>query len=214
MKTHSPAVIQNWCMKFHFHVKAFGVHTHNCFDFCPSPGNSKGFTCGDDTIVQQCDVPLLLKPKLCLWLSLIHAALQDVFPLAGTNKHQIVQKQHGQGCEALFHLIRTTHPAHHPHPMAQMQDCPEQLDKQSIVDFFNTFLQFPHLQAFIEDVSLNLNDPCKWEGFILSLKRGGDLLNLMCKDCHSINQAKLARHQQGNLVSTLKEARQRLPALS
>ena len=135
---HIPAAIWDWCMKFHFHAKAFSVCVHNCFDFQPLTGDPKGFTCGDDTIVQQCNAPLLLKPKLCLWSLLIHAALQATFPTAGTNKHQIVQQQHGHGYEALFDLIQTTHPAHHLHPMTQAQDCPKQLEKQTISDFFNT----------------------------------------------------------------------------
>ena len=105
LKTHSPAVLRDWHMKFHARAKACGVCFHNCFDFRPLTGDPKGFTCGDDTLAEQHDAPPLLKSKLGFWLSLIHAALQDVFLTSGTNKCRIVQRQHGLGCEAPFDLI-------------------------------------------------------------------------------------------------------------
>ena len=63
-KTHSPATIRAWYMKFHAHAQAYGVYVHNYFDFRPLTGDPKGFTCGDDTLVEQCNVPLLLESKL------------------------------------------------------------------------------------------------------------------------------------------------------
>ena len=105
-KIHTAATVQEaWCFQFHAHVGASSICVHNHFDFCKLTNNPEGFTCGDDAIVQQHDAPLLLKPKLCLWSLLIHAALQAAFPLTGTNKCCIVQRQHGLGCEALFDLI-------------------------------------------------------------------------------------------------------------
>ena len=104
-KKHSPAVICDEHMKFHAHARARGIHAHNCFNFCPLTGDPRGFTCRDNTLVQQHDVPLLLESTLRLWSLLIHAALQDVFPTTSTDKHCIIQQQHGLGHKALFDLI-------------------------------------------------------------------------------------------------------------
>ena len=207
-------ILRDWHIKFHAHAKACGVCVHNHFDFRPLTGDPKGFTCGDDALAEQCDVPPLLESKLSLWSSLIHAALQDVFSTSGTNEHRIVQRQHGLGCEAPFDLIRVYHPSCDLHPTLQTKDRPSQRDKQTVSDFFNKCTPHLRLRAHVENISANLNNPQERDTFVGSLKRGKELSDLTCDERASNDPAKMMKCQQGNLVSTLEEVSQRLPPLS
>lgn len=213
-KPHSPAILRGWYIKFHAHAKAYGIYVHNYFDFRPLTGDPKGFTCGDDTLVEQYDVPLLLESKLGLWSLLIHAALQDIFSISGTNEYRIVQRQHGLGYEALFDLIRVYHPSYDLYPTLQTKDRPSQQDKQTISDFFNEYILHLRLRAYVENISANLNNPQERDTFIGSLRGGKEILDLTYDERASNNPAKMMKYQQGNLVPTLEEVSQRLPPLT
>ena len=58
------------------------THTHNCFDFRPLPGESKGFACGDDTIVQQHTHPCFLNQSFAFGprSSMLHCKLCSLWP--------------------------------------------------------------------------------------------------------------------------------------
>ena len=139
-KTQTPTVICNWCMKFHAHAQARRIHVCDCFDFCPlTGGNPKGNTCGDDTLAQQCNIPLPLELKLWLWLLLTHTALQNVFSTSCANECCIIQRHHGLGRKAFFDPIGIHHLAHNLHPPALHQKFSLTAPRTSSMNTFTAF---------------------------------------------------------------------------
>ena len=119
----------------------------------------RGFICGDDTDSTLYNVPCLLE-RLQEWDSTIHAALQDIFCLPGTNEYQIIQNKHGRGYEALFDIICSDHLEHDKYPSLLIKDRPAQQECQSISDYFNEYVNYLKLSTYCTDVSVNLKN-CK-----------------------------------------------------
>lgn len=210
-KMHNASSIREWYYQFHAHARTYGLYVHNYYDFRKLSGDPKGFTCGDDTANTQCDVPRLLEPSLRLWSSTIHAALQDVFSTVGSNEYKIVNRRHGLGYEALFDLLRTNHPEHDTYPSLLIKDRPSQKDRQTIADYYNEYLNYLKLRAYLSPIAVNLNDVQEREIFIGSLQRGYDILTITYDDRNSADPTKQAMYTQGNLVATLEAAAKRLP---
>ena len=89
-----------------------------------------------------------------------------------------------------------------------------QQDKQTVSDFFNECTPHLQLRACVENISADLNNPQERDAFIGLLKRGKEIADLTHDEQASDNPAKMMKCQQGNLVSTLEEALQRLPPLT
>ena len=163
----------------------------------------KGFTCGDDTDSTLYDVPCLLESCLREWDSIIHAILQDIFSAPGTNKYKIIQNKHGKEYELLFDIICPDHPEYHTYPLLLICERPMQGDCQSISDYFNAYVNYLKLSAYLTNASINLNDSCKREIFIGNLCEGKEFLDKKYDKRNSNDPTKHAMYQQGNLIGRL-----------
>ena len=209
-KVHDSQTIRDWYYKFHGHAKQYGIYVHNYFDFRKLSGDPKGFTCGDDTDNVLFDVPRLLESRLREWDSTIHAALQDIFSTAGSAEYKIVQNKHGKGYEALFDIIRPNHPEHDTYPSLLIKDKPVQRKRQSITDYFNEYVNYLKLSAYLTDVSINLNHDRERETFIGNLRQGREFLDKTYDERHSNDPIKRSMYLQGNLVGTLESVAKRI----
>ena len=201
--TYSPAIIRRWYMKFHQHAHAFGIYVHNYYDFRPNPSDLKGFTCGDDDDAKLHDLPAMYGIRLDAWGSLIHSALANVFTQASTQEYSIVANHHSAGYEALFALIRTSHPSYAIHKSSLLSDRPRQSRSQSIASYFNTYVDYMQLHAFLEGNTSNLDNAYELECFIGHLRDGQQYLVKTHDERRSSNTAILAKYKQNQIVITL-----------
>ena len=149
------------------------------------------------------DAPQLLEPRLREWDSTIHAALQDIFSTTGLTEYKIVQNKHEKGYKALFDIICPNHPEHDTYPSLLIKDRPIQREWQSITDYFNKYVNYLKLSAYLTDVSINLNHNRERETFIGNLQQGCKFLDKTYNERHSNNPTKRAMYLQGNLVGML-----------
>ena len=78
-----------------------------------------------------------------------------------------------------------------------------QRKRQSITDYFNEYVNYLKLSAYLTDVSINLNHDRECETFIGNLRQGRKFLDKTYDERHSNGPTKRAMCLQGNLVGTL-----------
>ena len=99
-------------------------------------------------------------------------------------------------------------------PLCRQRINPLSVKSKTISNFFNECPQHLCLCACVESISANLNNPQEQDALIGSLKCVKEILDLTHDEQASNNPAKMAKHQQGNVVLTLEEVSQRSPLLA
>ena len=79
-----------------------------------------------------------------------------------------------------------------------------QHEQQSIADYFNEYVNYLKLSAYLRDLSINLNHDREREMFLGNLQQGCEFLDKTYNnERHSNNPTKHAMYLQGNLVGML-----------
>ena len=105
------------------------------------------------------------------------------------------------------------HPIFQTYKMSLTKRKPEQSTKQTISEFFNQYLDYLQLRAFIENNPNNLNDEDELESFMLNLQHSTQYLELTYLDRHSPNTSISGMFSQNQLVATLETYSHRVNAL-
>ena len=120
---------------------------------------------------------------------------------------------HGQGYEALYELIRYQHPLFVSYPSTLVANRPSQRNHQSIREYFNDYMDFMHLRAYIDDDGRTLNLDSELETFISRMKNGDLYLEKTYDERHSNNPHVQHKYTQEQIVATLEEFTPRVKVL-
>eukprot|EP00980_Cylindrotheca_fusiformis_P000503 scaffold121_cov92-Cylindrotheca_fusiformis.AAC.1 len=97
----------------------------------------------------------------------------------------IVKSCDGDGYRALKAIIFQSHPAFHPQPATLVTAYPRQRNDSSLLEYYQLFLDFQQLRAYIHDIELTLDSDSELDVFIKNAKYG-EYLNRVTRDERTI----------------------------
>ena len=114
LRAEEPAEVRRWYRAIVGRAKEFHLYVHPYYNFRREVNHNRGFTVGDDF---PDDVPKRYETAIDEWGTLLHMAMcQDkIIPdSCGKMKATVINFEEGKGYEALWGVVRSTHPNNLP----------------------------------------------------------------------------------------------------
>jgi len=197
-KDDSPAGVRTWYRNFTMHCMDHGYYCHPLWLFRKNHGGEPGFTFGDTT---DDDLPKNTITSIRNMRQAVYRVLQrhDMFP-PPSRFHHIVSNCHGDGYTALKNILFHCHPAFHPQPSIMIKSYPSQ-GRESLLQYYNAFLDFLQMRAYIANIDTSLADKNELDLFINGTRYSA-YLNRVTREERT--QSTLQhRYAPGQIVETL-----------
>ena len=162
------------------------------------------FTYGDDTDLEQFDIPGKFRVLMDYWTTQIWSALSKshVFP-ANSPIKMAVETNWSKGYDALRAIIVPNQSLVIEQPSVLIRETPKQLESHSICSYFSKYVDFLVLRVFIEDNPNNIDTKGEMDKFLSGLTHY-DVLNSMCRQERRSGDPKLEqKYTQGQIMTTL-----------
>lgn len=177
-KDDSHQGLRSWYQTFMRHCMDNGFYVHPFYCFRKDHGGAWGFTAGND---DDDDLPLRMQIPLQKMSQPIFRLLmqKNMFP-SDSACTAIIQQCYGDGYKAIKQLVFASHPVFQDQPSTLIMSYPRQRNS-SLIKYYNMFLDYMKLRAFISDHPGTLDDDAELDAFIHNAKYA-DFLNRVTRD--------------------------------
>lgn len=207
--------LRSWYYSVMVHASSYGIYVHPYTCFRREANHPNGFTLGDDTDTVQYDLPIKFSPLIHKWNNMIYTALSSDKIFSKTscpNQRAIIHDHYGnRGYQALYAIIRKTHPINIKFAYDMIRSPPTQKPQESISRYYNRYTDFLTLRAFLANNPADLNNSNELDCFIGGTTHAADFRHLMREDRRSTDPLIAQKFTQGQIVGTLETLEQELP---
>ena len=141
----------------------------------------------------------------------IHQAIahKNVFPPGICNEQITIINTHAgsHGYEALLAIVQMDHPVYHHHPTSYICAPPKQCKPKALSAYFNRYLNYLQLRAYLKNIDTNLNDSSELDDFIDGTLFSVEYCWLIGEDCKSQSPNIFVQFSQNRIVGTLNRLR-------
>jgi len=172
------AGIRSWYSNLVQVLHDYGFYAHPLWAFRPNHGGTTGFTIGNDV---DDDLPQRMEIAITRMSAPIFRLLskKEMFP-RDSRLASIVRSCDGDGYRALKAVIFSSHPAFFDQPSTLITAYPRQRELTTLA-YYQVFVDYQQLRAFIADTNLTLDNPSELDIFIKNL-RYSSFINRITRD--------------------------------
>ena len=202
LRAKEPAEVRRWYRAIVGRAKEFHLYLHPYYNFRREVNHNRGFTVGDDF---PDDVPKRYETAIDEWGILLHRAMcQDkIIPdSCGTMKATVINFEEGQGYEALWGVVRSTHPNNLPwyETNELIRSYPQQREDEEFEHYYFRFNDHLQMKAYLTH-PCSLDEPQEISALI-----GGCINHVELKKLTAHERElphKLYKYRHGNILGTL-----------
>jgi hypothetical protein len=205
LQSDMAAHIRKWYREITTHAHQHHVYIHPYFNFRRNANHNRGFTIGDDF---PNDLPKRYAEIIREWGSLIYKSLSKdkVIPAScATIKATIQNYESGQGYEALWGAIKSTHPNHlRPYETDELvREPPKQKVDEGFEHYFFRFGDHLRLKSYLGSTSRSLDNPQEISSLIGGCINHAELKHRTNPERSSNDVNLQLKYTSGNILGTL-----------
>jgi hypothetical protein len=205
LQSDMAAHIQKWYREITTYAHQHHVYIHPYFNFRRNANHNRGFTIGDDF---PNDLPKRYAEIIREWGSLIYKSLSKdkvIQASCATIKATVQNYKRGQGYEALWGAIKSTHPNHlRPYETDELvQEPPKQKVNEGFEHYFFRFGDHLRLKSYLGSTSRSLDNPKEISSLIGGCINQAELKQRTDPKRSSNDVNLQLKYTSGNILGTL-----------